>query len=93
MVLPFGIGDGLVDLAEVVELLETVEGKPSRPVERDQLRDETLRHGVSLDDAEDLSAFRKTGPLPPVRSATVPPGFSTPVASRYISGLPVFSTT
>ena len=51
-----GIGDGLVDIGEWVELHESVEGELSRPVMLDQLGDEALGHGVALDDADGLAS-------------------------------------
>jgi hypothetical protein len=51
-----GISDGLVDVLEIVKPHQTVEGKPPFPVQLDQLGDEILRHGISLDDVQ---GFRK----------------------------------
>ena len=48
------VGDGPVDLAEVIYLHEAIKGKLSRLVERDQFRDKALRHGAPLDDADDF---------------------------------------
>ncbi len=52
-----GIGDGLVDLAEVIELHEAVKGKLPCLVQLDQFRDKALRHGVALDYAEGFPPF------------------------------------
>ncbi len=53
------IGDGLIDLAEVIELHEAVVGKLPCPIQPDQLRDKLLRHRVALDYAESFSPFRQ----------------------------------
>jgi len=52
-----GIGDRPVDVAEVVEFQEAVEGKLPCPVQLDQFRDKMLRHGIALDDAEGFPSF------------------------------------
>src|SRR5665647_1408749 len=48
--------DGRVDVGKVVFLDELVEGKLSCPVQRDELRDEDLRHGITHDDAHNRAA-------------------------------------
>ena len=52
-----GIGNGLVDVVEVIELDEAVKGKLSCPVQFNQFRNKMLRHGVTLDDAEGPPSF------------------------------------
>ena len=54
-----GVGDGLVDVAEVIELHEAVKGKLPCLVQLDQFGDKMLRHGVALDDAEGFPSFRQ----------------------------------
>ena len=47
-----GIGNGLVDVSEVVERDDPVKRKPPCMVQPDQVRDKMLGHGVALDDAK-----------------------------------------
>jgi|GEM_PF-5607362 len=50
----FSIGDGLVDLTEIIILNEAVKGKPAGTVKRNQFRNKALRHGVALDNTAGL---------------------------------------
>ena len=54
-----GIGNRLVDSAEVIELHEAIKGKLPSLVQFDQLRDKMLRHSVALDYAEGFPSFRQ----------------------------------
>ena len=56
-----GMGDGPVDVAEVVELHEAVEGELPCPIQRNQFRDKALRYGVALDYTKGLPSFRESG--------------------------------
>ena len=55
----FGIGNGPVDVAEVIELDKAVKRELPCLVQFDQFRDKMLRHGVTLDDAEGFPSFRQ----------------------------------
>ena len=52
-----GVGNGPVDLAEGIELYQAAKWKLPCPVQVDQFGDESLRHRVSLNDAEGFSPF------------------------------------
>lgn len=52
-----GIGNGLVDVAEVVEFHKAVKRKLPCPVQFDKFGDKMLRHGIPLDYAEGFPSF------------------------------------
>src|SRR5712691_2872593 len=51
------VGEGAVDVRQVVEAYELVEWEAPLPVEADERRDRLARHGVALVDADDPNAF------------------------------------
>ena len=55
------VGDGLVDVGEVIEAQQAVEGEAAGAEMLDQLRDEDLRPGIPLDHAADAPAAGHQG--------------------------------
>src|SRR5256885_844855 len=51
------VGESAVDVCQVVEAHELVEGEAPLPMEADERRDRLARHRVPLVDADDANAF------------------------------------
>ena len=55
----FGVGDSLVDLLEIIEGDQAVEGKLSGLIQGDHFRDKSLGDSIALDNAQDPASLGK----------------------------------